>query len=115
IDPVYGLIEINRPENAGAGRIKGFEVGGQTFLDFLPGFLGGFGVQANVTYLEGKQQYPANLFASVTGSTDEPPFVRIPGLSKWTYNAALFYEHGKVSSRLSLNNRAAFLNGNFVD
>lgn len=115
LDPVYGLIEINRPENAGAGRIKGVEVGGQTFLDFLPGILSGFGVQANVTYLDGEQQYPANLFASVTGSNAEPPFVKIPGLSKWTYNAALFFEKGKVSSRLSLNNRASFLNGNFVN
>lgn len=115
LDPVYGLIEINRPENAGAGRIKGIEVGGQTFLDFLPGILSGFGVQANVTYLDGEQQYPANLFASVTGSSAEPPFVKIPGLSKWTYNAALFFEKGKISSRLSLNNRASFLNGNFVN
>lgn len=115
VDPVYGLIEINRPENAGAGRIKGVEVGGQTFLDFLPGVLSGFGVQANVTYLDGEQQYPANLFASVTGSNAKPPFVKIPGLSKWTYNAALFYEKGKISSRISLNNRAAFLNGNFID
>ncbi|MEJ8630501.1 TonB-dependent receptor [Sphingomonas sp. I4] len=27
IDPVYGLLEINRPENAGRGKIKGFELG----------------------------------------------------------------------------------------
>ncbi|MGH1557941.1 TonB-dependent receptor domain-containing protein [Caulobacter segnis] len=35
-DPIYGLIEINRPENAGAGKIKGFEINAQTFLDFPP-------------------------------------------------------------------------------
>ncbi|WP_294239385.1 TonB-dependent receptor [uncultured Sphingomonas sp.] len=114
IDPFYGLIEISRPENAGAGRIKGVEVGGQTFLDFLPGLWSGFGVQANVTYLEGKQRYPANLFAS-NGGTTEPPFVPITGLSRWTYNVALFYEKGDVSTRLSFNNRDAFLNGNFIN
>ncbi len=114
IDPVYGLIEISRPENAGAGKIKGFELGGQTFFDFLPGLWSGFGVQANVTYLDGQQRYPANLFAS-TGATTPPPFVPIPSLSKWTYNVALFYEKGKVSTRISLNNRTAFLNGNFVN
>ena len=114
IDPFYGLIEINRPENAGAGRIKGVEVGGQTFFDFLPGLWSGFGVQANVTYLEGKQRYPANLFAS-NGGTTEAPFVPITGLSKWTYNVALFYEKGDVSTRLSFNNRDAFLNGNFIN
>ncbi|WP_327555475.1 TonB-dependent receptor domain-containing protein [Sphingomonas sanguinis] len=114
IDPFYGLIEISRPENAGKGRIKGIEVGGQTFFDFLPGLWSGFGVQANVTYLEGKQRYPANLFAS-SGGTTEPPFVPITGLSKWTYNIALFYEKGDVSTRLSFNNRDAYLNGNFIN
>ncbi len=114
IDPFYGLIEINRPENAGKGRIKGVEVGGQTFFDFLPGLWSGIGVQANVTYLEGKQQYPANLFAS-NGGTTPPPFVPIPGLSKWTYNIALFYEKGDVSTRLSFNNRDAYLNSNFIN
>lgn len=115
IDPVYGLIEINRPENSGAGKIKGVEIAGQTFLDFLPGFLSGFGVQGNVTYLDGEQQFPANIFVNNTGSDAAPPFVRIPGLSRWSYNAALFYEKGKVSTRLSYNSRSAFLNGNFVN
>ncbi|WP_428969966.1 TonB-dependent receptor [Sphingomonas sp. Xoc002] len=114
LDPVYGLLEINRPENAGRGKIKGFELGAQTFLDFLPGLWSGIGIQANTTYLIGDQQYPANVFRSVGGTT-EAPFVRIPGLSRWTYNVALFYEKGDVSTRLSLNNRDAFLNNNFVN
>jgi TonB-dependent receptor len=109
-DPVYGLLEISAPANAGAGKIKGIEVGGQTFLDFLPGLLSGFGVQANVTYLQGKQRFPTDL--SPANST--PPFVAIPGLSKWSYNAALFYEKGDVSTRLSYNGRSRFLNGNNV-
>ncbi len=110
-DPLYGLVEVNRPLNAGAGRIKGVEVGGQTFLDFLPGFFGGLGVQGNVTYLDGQQRFPADL----TPGADAPPFVGIPGLSKWSYNAALFYEKDKVSTRLSYNGRSRFLNGNFID
>ncbi|MDR6113103.1 MULTISPECIES: TonB-dependent receptor [unclassified Sphingomonas] len=114
IDPVYGLLEIRRPENAGKGRIKGFELGGQTFFDFLPGLWSGFGVQANTTYLQGEQQYPANVFANVGGTTT-PPFVAIPNLSRWTYNVALFYEKGDVSTRLSWNNRDAYLNSNFVN
>jgi TonB-dependent receptor len=113
LDPVYGLIEIRRPENAGKGRIKGFEVNAQSFLDFLPGLLSGIGVQGNVTYLQGKNQFPANLFLT-TGATTPPPFVLIPGLSKWTYNVALFYEKGDVSTRLSLNNRTAFNNNVFL-
>ncbi|MDP1026814.1 TonB-dependent receptor [Sphingomonas sp. KR1UV-12] len=109
-DPVYGLVQVDRPVNAGAGKIKGVEVGGQTFFDFLPGLLSGFGIQANATYLNGKQRFPTDL--SPANST--PPFVAIPGLSKWSYNAALFYEKGKVSTRLSYNGRSRFLNGNNV-
>lgn len=109
-DPVFGLVEVNRPLNAGAGRIRGVEVGGQTFLDFLPGWLSGFGVQANATYLDGRQRFPVDLIAA-----DElPPFVAIPSLSKWSYNAALFYEKDKISTRLSYNGRSRFLNGNLI-
>lgn len=114
-DPVYGLIEISRPENSGAAKIKGIEVSGQTFLDFLPGALSGFGVQANATYLDGEQRFPASIFAAVTGTDAEAPFVKIPGLSKWSYNAALFYEKGTISTRLSYNGRSAYLTGNFVN
>ncbi|MBB4088148.1 TonB-dependent receptor [Sphingomonas carotinifaciens] len=109
-DPVYGLVEVNRPLNAGAGRIRGVEVGGQTFLDFLPGLLSGFGVQANATYLDGQQRFPVDLIPA----SELPPFVAIPSLSKWSYNAALFYEKGTVSTRLSYNGRSRFLNGNLV-
>jgi TonB-dependent receptor len=109
-DPLYGLIEVNSPLNAGAGKIKGFEISGQTFLDFLPGLLNGLGVQANATYLEGQQRYPADL----TPEGQDQPFVAIPGLSKWSYNAAVFYEKGDISTRLSYNRRSAFLNNNTV-
>ena len=110
-DPIYGLVQVRRPLNAGSGKIKGAEIGGQTFFDFLPGLLSGFGVQANATYLDGDQQFPVDL----SPTNQDPPFVRIPGLSKWSYNAALFYEKGTVSTRLSYNGRSRFLNGNFVN
>jgi TonB-dependent receptor len=59
IDPVYGLIQLSRPENAGKGRIMGVEASAQTFFDFLPGWLSGFGAQANVTYLDGTNALPS--------------------------------------------------------
>jgi TonB-dependent receptor len=101
-DPVYGLIEISRPENAGAGKIKGVEIGGQTFLDFLPGALSGFGVQANATYIDGKTGLPATLDV-------QTKLVRITGLSKWSGNASLFYEKEGLTARLSYNYRSNFV------
>ncbi|WP_447340928.1 TonB-dependent receptor domain-containing protein, partial [Mycobacterium tuberculosis] len=71
-DPVYGLIQISRPENSGSGKIKGFEVNAQSFLDFLPGAWKGFGVQANLTYINGRKMQPA-----VLGGDGE--YVRIEG------------------------------------
>lgn len=102
-DPVYGLVEINRPENSGAGKIKGFEINAQTFLDFLPDAFKGFGVQGNVTYIDGKNQFPATLGG-------DAPYVRITGLSKWTYNAAVFYERNGVTGRISYNHRSPWVN-----
>jgi TonB-dependent receptor len=101
-DPAYGTVQLNRPENAGPGRIKGVEASFQTFFDFLPSWLSGFGVQANVTYLDGKNALPLAL------GTDAP-FVRITGISKWAYNLSAFYERGKISTRLSYNRRSDFI------
>ncbi len=102
-DPQFGLLQINRPENAGDGKIKGAEVNAQTFFDFLPGVLSGFGVQANATYVDAKNRLPS----AVVGT--DTPLVRIPGLSKWAYNAAIFYEKGTVSTRLSYNGRTGYV------
>lgn len=101
-DPIYGLIQINRPENAGTGRIKGIEASAQTFFDFLPGFWSGFGVQANVTYLDGTNALPLALGEGARQ-------VRITGLSKWSYNLSGFYERDGISARLSYNRRSEFI------
>ena len=102
-DPVYGLIQINRPENAGSGSIKGAEASFQTFFDFLPGALSGLGVQANVTYLDGTNGLPTALGEGARQ-------VRITGLSKWAYNLTAFYERNGISARLSYNHRSSFIN-----
>lgn len=103
IDPTYGLVLFNRPENAGKGRIQGFEANYQTFFNFLPDFWSGFGVQANVTYLDGTNQLPR-----VLGEADRQ--VKIPGLSEWTYNLTGFYEKDGFSARLSYNSRSEYVN-----
>jgi TonB-dependent receptor len=102
-DPTYGVLEVSRPENAGAGKIKGIEVAGQTFFDFLPGAWNGFGVQANATYIDAYNQLPDALGGS-------GQMVKITGVSNWTYNLALFYEKGKISTRLSYNGRSRWIN-----
>lgn len=102
IDPTFGPIDVFRPENAGDGKIKGVEAAFQGFATFLPGVLSGFGLQANVTYIDAQQQLPVAL--GVAGATG-----KIPGVSKWTYNLIGIYEKGPVSARLAYNRRSAFV------
>lgn len=103
-DPVYGFVQLSRPENAGEGHITGAEASVQTFFDFLPGWLSGFGAQVNGTYIEGTNAQPAAL-------GENGRVVPITGVSKWTYNLTGFYEKGGLSIRASYNYRSHFVDG----
>jgi iron complex outermembrane receptor protein len=101
-DPTYGLIQLSRPENAGKGRVMGAEANFQTFFTFLPGWWSGFGVQTNLTYLDGTYALPQTLGESARQ-------VKIPGVSKWAYNLTGFYEKGPFAARLSYNHRSEYV------
>ncbi|HWU49483.1 MAG TPA: TonB-dependent receptor, partial [Asticcacaulis sp.] len=97
--------------------IKGFEIGGRTFFDQLPGWLRGFGVDGNLTYIDSRnpaQQAnsvltppPAN--GSLPGlnpdGTVPQTYPKLPfaGLSKWAYNIQLMYSYSRVNIRLAYN------------
>jgi TonB-dependent receptor len=85
--------------------VTGFEVGGRTFFDMLPGILGGFGVEANYTYID--SQNPGDLYRDIFGTirNDAP----LQGLSKHNYNATLMYERGRVSARVAYSWRSRYL------
>jgi TonB-dependent receptor len=93
---------ITRPENLEQGEIKGFEVGGQTFFDFLPSPFDGFGLQANYTYV--KSDTPSAIVGFRTP---------LPNLSKHSYNLIGLYEKGPFSARVAYNYRSKFLSGVF--
>jgi TonB-dependent receptor len=101
--PDVGEVIFNRPENGGKGRLQGVEVAFQTFFDFLPGWLSGFGTQLNATYIDASQALPASL-----GEAGQD--TAIPGVSKWSYNAVGIYEKGPVSARLAYNWRSRVTN-----
>ena len=102
-DPLYGQVLVNRPENGGRGRLQGAEIAFQTFFDFLPGWLSGFGTQLNATYIDASQSLPQAL-GEAGQDTD------IPGVSKWSYNAVGIYEKVPVSARLAYNWRSRVTN-----
>jgi iron complex outermembrane recepter protein len=102
-DATYGTMTITRPENSGKGKIQGFEFNAQSFFDFLPGAFKSFGAQVNTTFLDASNKMPA-----VLGQNETVPIL---GVSKWTYNASIFYEKGRYSTRLSYNYRSGWTTG----
>ncbi|MBW6532525.1 TonB-dependent receptor [Sphingomonas sp. RRHST34] len=96
--------DISTTINSLSGKVKGFEVAYQQFYDFLPGLLGGLGLQANYTYVDSSVQNP---FAT-PGSTI-PTLVPLEKLSKHSYNIVGLYERGPMSARLAYNWRGRYL------
>jgi TonB-dependent receptor len=99
---------VTRPYNMDKGIIRGFELGYTQFFDSLPGWMSGFGINANFTFVDSQ--------GGVNTSTD--PYtnttvtgVKLPleGLSRRSYNLAAIYEKGKISARLAYNWRSRYL------
>jgi iron complex outermembrane receptor protein len=86
-------------------KVRGFEIGGRTFFDMLPGVLGGFGIEANYTYIDSEN--PGDRYLDIFGNVrnDAP----IQGMSKHNYNVTLMYEKGQVSGRVAYSWRSRYL------
>ena len=56
-DGEYEGFTLTSQSNGGAAKVRGIEVSYQQQFTFLPGFLQGFGLTANYTYLETKGDY----------------------------------------------------------
>ena len=89
-----GPIPYTRPDNIGSAKVKGFEIGYQTFFDRLPAPFDGMGLIANYTYSDAEDDL---------GN----PMV---GVSKNSFNLIGLYEKNRFSARLAYNKRdeAAF-------
>jgi iron complex outermembrane recepter protein len=105
-DPTLGVIRITGPVNTGKGRITGVELQGQMFADFdwVPEWARGFGVQANLTYIDAKTQQ----FNGAGPLTFQPITDQLNGVSKWNYNLVGIYERYGLAARLTYNGRSTF-------
>lgn len=111
-DPTHGVVEVTGPVNAGKGKISGLELQGQTFFDFafLPDWMRGFGVQANVTYIKAKtQQFNGTFTNGIPNLSFFPITDELNGVSKWNYNLVAMYERYGLSARLSYSGRSSFV------
>jgi iron complex outermembrane receptor protein len=96
------LYTVRQPFNGFGALLDGIEGSAQTAFTFLPKPFDGLGASANVTYARAIR---TNLTNSATGL----PLNEYPGLSKWTYNASIFYDKGFLNARLSYNYRSDWL------
>ena len=110
---VTQTVIVRGPANFdGNGKVKGFELAYQQTYDFLPGFLSGFGLNANYTYIKSKGLPNSMLNGGAPVNT--PPGgvsgnLPLEQLSKHNVNIEGFYEKGPVSLRLAYNWRSKFL------
>ena len=86
-ETIGGIVyQVTEPFNSPSGHIDGIEAGYTQFLDFLPGWWSGFGLQANGTYVDGAFQ----------------------NISKYSANLIGIYEKGPFSFRVAYNWRSGF-------
>lgn len=97
--------------NGADGKVKGFELAYQQFYDFLPGWMSGFGVQANYTFVDQSAIPNGGFNVNNAFDRDEPRFMpgELENLSKHTVNLVGLYENDKVEARLAYNWRSDFL------
>ena len=98
-----GLWKLRTVKNGGWANVDGLELNYQQQLTFLPGFLNGFGIYANATFLRSRGTY----------ATDEV-HDDIAGFTKRSGNAGLSYIKHGYTIRLSANYNGGRLN-NFDD
>lgn len=91
IPGLSGSWQIATQVNGGTGTIKGTEVGGQTFFDFLPEPFNGLGVEANYTLVDSAVPSP------IPGAGN----VDIQGLARHSYNLIGLFEKGPISARVA--------------
>jgi iron complex outermembrane recepter protein len=94
---------ITRPRNVGKVTLKGLEVSGQAFFDFLPGAFSGLGVMANFTLADSKVKTPGDPLYGFD----------IQGVSKYNYNVGALYEKGGLTSRIVYTHRSKYYDENY--
>lgn len=104
----WGPLEelVTEKTNRSGGSVTGLEVAGLHYFDYLPGWLNGFGVQANYTYSDSEDDN-VDTFEQ---ENVQSPGTGVEGLSKHAYNLIAFYDKDAFQARIAYNWRDKFLN-----
>ncbi len=102
------LIQVaTQPSNRPGGTVRGFELAGLHFFDYLPGIFSGFGIQGNYTYTQTEDELGAS-------DTPERQNVKsagdgLEGFSENSFNLIAFYDKDGFQARLAYNWREGYL------
>lgn len=94
---------ITRPRNVGAVTLKGIEVSGQAFFDFLPGALKGLGAFGNFTLADSQVKTPGDVLFGQD----------LQGVSKYNFNAGALYEKYGLTGRVVYTYRSGYYDENY--
>jgi len=98
--------DVTKPENAGNGRIYGFEIGGQYSFQYdTAPWLKGFGIAANYTH---------SISTSNAAPTSFTTSASIPGVARDAATGTLYYERAGFSARASYSWRGVAVNDSLV-
>ncbi len=98
--------DVTQPINGKGATTKGIEITARTAFTFLPGWLGGFGGDVNYTRMTYKYAAGTERLNVLDGTV-----LPYPGLSKNSYNVALWYDRGPINARVAYNSRDRFYTG----
>ena len=100
------LYDVATTVNAPGATTSGLEIAARTALTFLPGPLGGLGVDGSFTRMWYDYAPGRELVNPLDGS--QLPF---PGMSRTAYNMALWYDKGPLNARVAYSRRAGYYTG----
>ena len=100
-DPAVPNTIYFQDRNGSKGKVEGVEFSWQQSLTFLPGFLNGFGVNANATFTKGS----STLEELVPGTSTYRPFHVdfLPEQPKKVYNLQVWWEKYGFTARVAMN------------
>lgn len=93
---------VRQPSNGFGARLDGIEASAQTVFSFLPAPFDGMGLSGNITYSRA-------LETGLTNQATNEELKEFPGLSKFTYNARIFYDKDWLNASLTYNRRTSWL------
>ncbi|QJE01943.1 TonB-dependent receptor [Massilia forsythiae] len=98
--------DVTQPVNGQGATTRGIELAARSAFTFLPGWLGGFGGDANYTRM-GYTYARGNERLNILDGSVLP----YPGMSRNSYNVSLWYDRGPINARIAYNYRDRFFTG----